>query len=270
MNGPSLPDRFRWRPSACKTPADSRCADACSPRPFRERQRKTVGRHGVNTARVIRLRLRSRPSHIGRLVVAVVVDAINRMLPTWPWSNIGVERLERVAPSVADGDTSSSVVGIALKSWIPASVLHANPDSILWRLGSSVRRGSVDTGLQSKTAARQLLSGPESVGRGGDDRATVTAAFPRQFPLDSTVLAQHTKSAKSRSWLKTDRPSFRVILAPKTPTRSRGAAFEMSVEHSPFFAAVATANGATFIAWRRSGAIGDNDQTSESLAYKGG
>ena len=52
----------------------------------------------------------SRPRAVRRFVMTVVVVAFNGVLRRWPWTEVVVERLERMQPAVAHADTAAAVV----------------------------------------------------------------------------------------------------------------------------------------------------------------
>lgn len=66
------------------------------------------------------------PSAVTRLIVAVVVDAINAVPDGWLLSHVGDEGIESVGstPSLADGDSTSPIVGKAIAPLVVAALNH--------------------------------------------------------------------------------------------------------------------------------------------------
>jgi hypothetical protein len=137
-------------------------------------------RHLINSAAagtpVLRLLFIGCPHAIAWVISAIVVDALNcvsggRWLP-----HVLVERLERVSPALAHSNSSATVVGIALDSWVVAASAYVNPR--LPRFGfRSPMRPATDPVIASATGAWTAL---ESERRSGPDNfiAAVAATFP--------------------------------------------------------------------------------------------
>ncbi len=82
---------------------------------------------------VVPLLKRCCPSNVRRLVMAVVVDAINRMRQRWTRPDVSQEYLERVVPCVDHGDASSAVVLELLRPRIAAPLLDIGPRGVFRR-----------------------------------------------------------------------------------------------------------------------------------------
>src|SRR3990167_6938302 len=78
-----------------------------------------------SVASVERLFLTSGPAAITRSVRTVVVDALNGVLRSGAHPHIGEEVGKGQAPSVANGDTSASVVSPLRRVGIEASCFHS-------------------------------------------------------------------------------------------------------------------------------------------------
>jgi len=100
---------------------------------------------------VLLLSASSRPSAIVRLVVAVVVDAINRVVLRCA-AHVMQEGIETSHPLFAHLDTPASVVTEDRQIWVSASRAHLNPRSILAALRLSVRRRTFDGSLDRQAA----------------------------------------------------------------------------------------------------------------------
>jgi hypothetical protein len=66
------------------------------------------------------------PSAIARLIVPVVVDAINCQA-RWSFTHIGEKVLEAVKPTFADSDASPTVMFEKAFVWVAASRPHVHP-----------------------------------------------------------------------------------------------------------------------------------------------
>ncbi len=72
------------------------------------------------------------PSAIGRLVIAVIVDAVNRHA-FWARSHVGNKLSEAVLPFVAHGNPAPAVVWIPLVALVKAARFHVRPDAVFGR-----------------------------------------------------------------------------------------------------------------------------------------
>lgn len=60
-------------------------------------------------ASISRLAVGQCPPDVPRLIVPIVVDPVQRVLPGWPGANIPKERLEVIPPLVANLDATATV-----------------------------------------------------------------------------------------------------------------------------------------------------------------
>jgi hypothetical protein len=81
-------------------------------------------------ALVLCLFLCARPSTIARLVVSVVVNAVNGVPGGWPVAHIGEECRERRAPPIADRDSSFAVARERRVIAVVAALNHLVPDAV--------------------------------------------------------------------------------------------------------------------------------------------
>lgn len=84
-----------------------------------------------------------RPAAVTRLVVAVVVNTVDRA-SAWTFSHIRQEVQEVGAPAIADRDSSSTVVAVRSVSTVVAPAVHRAPGGVGTRLRPAVL---VRTGL---------------------------------------------------------------------------------------------------------------------------
>ena len=100
-------------------------------------------------ASVVRLFLLCCPSHVSRLVVAVVVDAVQRVRFSRGNSNIGKKCVKRVTPLVADRNSAFVVIAVD----IVAARFHAHPTNVLVACVSSLCASMNRNPFAMKTAA---------------------------------------------------------------------------------------------------------------------
>ena len=83
---------------------------------------------GASISRLLKI---GDPTTVSRLVVAVVVDTINRVFFGWTRPHVGIECLKAVEPSITNLDTSRSIDWKFVIGLVSASSLHSGPDIIL-------------------------------------------------------------------------------------------------------------------------------------------
>src|SRR4051812_3778415 len=83
---------------------------------------------------VPRLFHRQGPLDITGLVVTVIVDALQRVSRRWALADIANKHGNRLHPRRIDRDTASTVILIAFRQWIHASLTHGFPARILWHV----------------------------------------------------------------------------------------------------------------------------------------
>lgn len=102
-------------------------------------ERFTVVGQKLDASRVRILLLRRGPAHVARLVVAVVIDTVDRVLRRGARPDVGQEAFERVAPGFADVDASTAVVWEARAGRRVAAIFHTGPSAMFRRARQSVR-----------------------------------------------------------------------------------------------------------------------------------
>lgn len=124
MNGPFKP---------IKSAGDSGSLKAGSSRPFRECFRfSKCGDYAISSS-VVGLLNFFRPSNIPWLIVAFIVDAVYRHLARWTLSDICQEVFKTFQPSIANANSSSSIVFEVFCFRVEAPRLQMPPCSIFWR-----------------------------------------------------------------------------------------------------------------------------------------
>lgn len=127
-------------PTKSQTTQDRPYGNAKFPGPFSCREGSVAQSHWMVVSSVVSLFYGSRPAAIARFVVAVYVYAVNRVLGRWSRTHVGVEVLDRVFPSVANGDPTTAIIGVVLVSGVEAPMLHQVPYCVLRSESQSVLR----------------------------------------------------------------------------------------------------------------------------------
>lgn len=99
------------------------------------------------------------PTAIFLGVWAVIVDAIQGHA-LWFWTHISEKRKERFSPRFANTDTSSAVVPVGVRVFIPAALLNALPNVVrasAAKLGSRFRRTNHQTTAGLTVSAFQVV-----------------------------------------------------------------------------------------------------------------
>lgn len=147
-----LPKRLCCFPSASDSASDNLRVESVRSRSLGN-GREASERRELRAAVVSLLRIGCPPA-IARRVVAVVVDAIQRVVAVGARPHVGVERLKGRAPSFTNLYASSAIARELPHVWVEAPPLHSGPYSILRCLGLPVRLVS-STLFRAKAAARQ-------------------------------------------------------------------------------------------------------------------
>ncbi len=124
--------------------------------------------------RMLVLLLACGPSAVVKFVVAIVINAVNRVLWSWSRPHIIKKRLKRVSPLVAHRDASPAIMTISGVVRVATSKFHALPGTILVRAISSV--GSNLISVQASTATSMAACKPGGLHR--DNVSARTQAVP--------------------------------------------------------------------------------------------
>jgi len=122
------------------------------------------------------LSIRNGPSAICRFVIAIGVDAIQRMVRGWAQSHIREEILEGLQPSRTDANASATVLCEFLSRGIRTPLAQITPCFEFWRRGHAVRGRSRDELFHTQASARARAC--EVVGLHNRFFAAVAAAVP--------------------------------------------------------------------------------------------
>lgn len=122
----------------------------------------------------------SRPSAIFRAIVAVVVDAINRVTGRRARTHVQKERFKFI-PSIADANPASSVVTVCAAVGVSATVPQRQPGVVLRGFCSSMTESLCPDALVAIAAARDLFTSLQ--GCGVRDRFLAAIACAKPSPV---------------------------------------------------------------------------------------
>lgn len=166
--------------------------------PFDHAHRSSVVCHNSITAPVALLFAWRGPANVTRLVMAVYVDAINRVTRAWTQAHMREEGLERRAPLLAYGDAAPAVSVIADVVRLVATPLQVLPRSVLWRAVMAVYQMSRAREFAPKASARLAGAATQLTARNRGDGAAIAATTP---PVVSarchSVWTNHEKPSKT-------------------------------------------------------------------------
>ena len=109
---------------------EERCrANAKIIRPVLQASRSSIESDVGKVSTVARLFTARRPPTVTRFVVAVYINAVERMLGRWATSQIG-EEITKTVPSLANLDAAAPIVGVAPVPWIHAALPHVCPAGV--------------------------------------------------------------------------------------------------------------------------------------------
>jgi len=119
------------RQAAPVTTVRGRRMDTYLCRPYPEWLRSSLVCKRNVIALVVCLLFRRRPSHVPRLVIAVIVDSVDGIFGTRARPYIVIERRKRIAPFWANLDSARSVESVIVVRWIVATSFNVMPNAKL-------------------------------------------------------------------------------------------------------------------------------------------
>ncbi len=122
-----LGDCAFWRPSSAQPAKDTPEFNAKASRPLFSSQCFPECRYGLSGSPVHGLLLAGSPSAVSRLIVAVVVDALNRVIPRRSIAHVSEEGMEVDAPSLTHLNAAASITMETRYFGIVAALFHAAP-----------------------------------------------------------------------------------------------------------------------------------------------
>lgn len=180
-----LSDGALYCPPAFDAVEDHVGRDAKHLRPDPDRLSETIQRQVDGRGAVVALRSWGRPSAIVRLVVAVVVFAVELMLGRGSLAHVGEEIDKAAAPAVAHRDPSSAVSMILRVFGPVASLLNALPNVELRRVGHAVRFHPLvpcNRGVPLGAAAGLRVPGAQRLADDVGDFAAIAQTLPKESP----------------------------------------------------------------------------------------
>jgi hypothetical protein len=174
--------------------------------------------HG-SPARVASLLEVSRPPHVARLIIPVVVrEPVNGVIGRWARADVGKEAGKPIVPgpAVTDRDASPSVTMPMRSSRVGAPHLHGEPDVVLGRPSdtplpaarASVLRVDPLGVLSLETAARDGCAVAQVLERDDRARSAVARRVEHSRPLRRRRLAGHRPSTEPVANGKLDAPAL--------------------------------------------------------------
>lgn len=157
--------------------------DAERARPIKYVHRAAIERQS-STASSIRVLLRQvRPAHVARLVVALVVDAIERVQQRGPRADVIQEGFEGIAPCVAHPNPAATVIGVGLSRRRVAACLRVLPRVIFGCIELAVTSLAIADHLAAQATAATCVAALQFRGRAHDYGTAIAATTPERATL---------------------------------------------------------------------------------------
>jgi hypothetical protein len=146
---------------------------------------------------VSRLFTPRRPTAIARLVIAVVVDAVNAVLQRGATAHVG-KKIGVLAPMFADRNASSAIVLEILPLRVATSSADIGPCQPFWRLmGFAMQATSLASFFAMKASARSSATAPQAIAGQEQFSATIPATEPA-YTSDVFKRSQTAKTLASK------------------------------------------------------------------------
>lgn len=184
------------QPAAVYSSVNGRYRDAFSGGVFRSRQEPISHSYPERDAAVFRLLKSSGPLAIARLVVTVVVHALDRVVAGRSRPHVFVERPETVTPALTNLDPSAAPQAKLRVVRIVAAILHRLPCAILGRLAQSVGPTSHARPLPLNAPTTQRRASAKISGVSHCRSATFTDAGPASLTPFALSTGRHGKAAE--------------------------------------------------------------------------
>jgi len=153
------------------------------------------GSLAVVVAPIVGLFFSRGPSAVARLVVAVIVDALDRMLRRGAWPHVSEELRKILSPTVGHGDPSATVAMVIRVILFVATTLGVEPRLILGGAGASVGPSVQWTSLFVPAAT--AFGKPLFEGRSVDNSFGPTFAFAKPPCSPERVRGRGTQNRPS-------------------------------------------------------------------------
>ncbi len=187
--------RILYRPAVRQSPAQAAIRDSRYSRPFGQRVGFAVAHKNPVCVRVVGLFHRRCPSAIARLVVAIRINAIQRVLSPRTRPHVCIEVFKRLAPAGTDLNPPAAVKVILGVVGIAAPLTHGAPRTSLWRLTHAVRPTRF-TATASTTSRRGVLAEEPRSNDGCCLPASAATQPERIVPGVLAYVSQHIQAAE--------------------------------------------------------------------------
>lgn len=149
---------------------------AGSPRPFGHRERDAIACDPAALTTVPHLDILQRPADITRFVMAVIVDAIKRVLGGWARADVRDERFERVLPLVTHANAATAVNVEITHVRVSAPLFGVAPRHVFGRVCESVSKAALPYEFVLMAAARFHGAANKMIRTWGAFRSAVASA----------------------------------------------------------------------------------------------
>lgn len=137
------------------------------------------------------------PSAIPRLVIPVIVNAINGMLGRRLWTHISIKVRKGGLPSFANGNPATAPKLKIFPVFVITPPKHSDPSSVLRRVGHAVNSEKVFGVVYGQAAARPTKAFAQVVPWNLPDGPAVAKTLPRSFRSLIGGAAQHFPTLKA-------------------------------------------------------------------------
>lgn len=189
--------RLLYAPSARQPPSNNLTRDIQLSCPVGDALRFPAKGKFMASASVSTLFAHCRPSHIFRLVVSVVIYAINRVFGAWPWPNVKAKRRKRPAPSRAHPNSTTTIPVVMGSSGVFTATDHRRPHTIKRSFAVSVCCVGFCAAIPLKAPARTSVPATQRDALHGRNRPTVAHAPPICLAVAAAIESLYDQSAKT-------------------------------------------------------------------------
>ena len=214
-----LGQRLFWRPAVQQPMGERSTLHPNRLGPFSDCARLTHERNAMTATCVVALLPVSDPADILRRVMAVIVDAIQRVLRRRPSSNVADECLNRRTPLWAHLNPARSIEMVVAVCRILATTNDIRPQHVFRRLVAACRKSMAVThaggafALEAATALRHTSL--EIRRHRKRDSATFTKALPVRF-TETHHWTDNTQTSKNATCEVDHCAAHTMIIAPET------------------------------------------------------
>lgn len=141
----------------------------------------------------------SRPAHVARLVVAVIVHAFQREVRAWSRSHISEEVLETDLPTPADCNPPAAVVAVTAMVRVMATLLHSLPDLIHCPIRVTFSAFSLLDSLTPEASTTSRVSSFHAISGAGKGIAAIAFEFPNMMAVGRSFPGRFDRHKASKS-----------------------------------------------------------------------